>query len=595
MKAQLLLFIAVVTCSTFSIAQTIPGKGYPVKISLENGRVREQVFFNQQSQKVIQVCNLTVGETYAVWAVPFQGCPVSVTTADGALSGTTFEFTAFSECMEFIMCRDQENAACSEGAYFSMGCRSCEKKGGFHEKMAGLAVAGGISGESLIKDVFIGGDCFDITNVTEIGSSDGKGTFASGSSSIGLEQGVILESGSIYNAPGPNNSNSAGNAMTGGGSDPDLTILTGGALFDIVGIEFDFQPTLNMINFEYAFASEEYCEWVGSQFNDVFGFFISGPGISGPFSNNGANIAILPGGTYVAINTVNHISNTGYFVPNQANCNGQTNMTDIQFDGYTTVLSAVANVIPCETYHIRLLVSDVGDGIYDSAVFLKANSFNAGGTASGEIIVPSTGSNFVYENCDDGFIVFTRVGGNLSLPFVVNYNVLPGSTATPGLDYAPLPGSVVIPAGQTQVIVPIDVYSDFLIEGTETILIGLDNSCQCSSLEMTFEIQDTPPLDVLLPNEDLCAGIPVVLEPTISGGVLPVSYQWNTGANTPFLIAAPATNTTYSVTVTDQCGSTDVATSNITVTQIPTAILSGSGFLCSNSPSSINLSVNFTG
>jgi large repetitive protein len=595
MKAQLLILLAAITFSAISTAQVPAGKGYPLKISLENDRVREQVFFNQNGQKVIQVCNLKEGQTYAVWAVPAEDCPVSVSTADGSLSGATFEFTASGECMEFVMGKDLKSADCSGGAYFSMGCRSCEKKGGFQEKMAALAVAGGMSGSSLIKDVFIGGDCFDITNVTEIGSGDGKGTFASGTSSIGLEQGVILETGSIYNAPGPNNSNGAGNVLTGGGSDPDLSLLTNGALFDIVGIEFDFQPTLNMINFEFAFASEEYCEWVGSQFNDVFGFFISGPGISGPFSNNGANIAVLPGGTYVAINTVNHLSNTGYFVPNQTNCNAQTNMTDIQFDGYTTVLSAVANVIPCETYHIRLLISDVGDGIFDSAVFLKANSFNAGGTATGEIIIPSTGSNFVYENCDDGFIVFTRVGGDLSQPFVIPINVLPSSTATPGLDYAPLPGSVVIPAGQTQIILPIDVYSDFLIEGTETIVIGLENSCQCSSLEMIFEIQDTPPLDAELSDEDLCAGIPVVLEPTVSGGVFPFSYQWSTGDVTPFLIAAPGANTTYSVTVTDQCGTTATATSNITVNQIPTAILSGSGFLCSNSSSSIDLSVAFTG
>ncbi|MFQ5447775.1 MAG: hypothetical protein ACE5FF_12650, partial [Saprospiraceae bacterium] len=200
------------------------------------------------------------------------------------------------------------------------------------------------------------------------------------------------------------------------------------------------------------------------------------------------------------------------------------------------------------------------------------------------------------ESCDDGFIIFTRVGGDLTQPYVVDINVLPSSTATPGLDYAPLPGSVVIPAGQTSVTLPIDVFSDLLIEGTETIVIGLENSCQCSSLEMTFEIQDTPPLDALLSNEDLCAGIPVVLEPTVSGGVFPFSYQWNTGDITPFIIAAPSANTTYSVTVTDQCGTTAVATSNVTVTQIPTATLSGSGFLCSSdSSSSVDLTIDFTG
>ena len=275
--------------------------------------------------------------------------------------------------------------------------------------MAVLAVDNNYTIEQLITDVFIGGGCFDIENVQLIGNAAGVGHFSAGTASVGMENGVILASGNITNAPGPNNSGSAGNALAGADGDPDLASLGAGTIFDACGIEFDFTPTVETINFSYAFASEEYCEYVGSTFNDVFGFFISGPGISGPFTSGAENIALVPGtGDYVAINTVNHNLNTAYFNGNHANCNGIiTNPNDIEYDGYTTVLTATANVIPCETYHIRLVVSDVGDQIFDSAVFLGANSFEAGGEASVDVVIPGVEVGTVaYEGCADGFFSF---------------------------------------------------------------------------------------------------------------------------------------------------------------------------------------------
>ena len=62
--------------------------------------------------------------------------------------------------------------------------------------------------------------------------------------------------------------------------------------FDASILEFDFITFSDTILFSYVFASEEYKEFVNANFNDAFGFFISGPGISGPFSNNSMNIAI---------------------------------------------------------------------------------------------------------------------------------------------------------------------------------------------------------------------------------------------------------------------------------------------------------------
>lgn len=146
------------------------------------------------------------------------------------------------------------------------------------------------------------------------------------------------------------------------------------------------------LNFEYAwfqfvFGSEEYPEYV-NQFNDVFGFFINGPGINGPHSNNSKNIALIPGtNTPVSINNVNEGNNSEYFVVND--------LDFIQYDGFTTVFTAESEVQPMQTYHIKLAIGDGVDHFYDSGVLLQASSFCSGPqTGVGRIDQQPSGENF---------------------------------------------------------------------------------------------------------------------------------------------------------------------------------------------------------
>ena len=76
----------------------------------------------------------------------------------------------------------------------------------------------------------------------------------------------------------------------GGGGDPDLEDLTTSTTFDtLYHREFDVLVNSDSLQFDYVFGSEEYTTYVNSSFNDVFGLFISGPGIVGL-----QNLALIP-------------------------------------------------------------------------------------------------------------------------------------------------------------------------------------------------------------------------------------------------------------------------------------------------------------
>ena len=169
----------------------------------------------------------------------------------------------------------------------------------------GIQTENDLGVEDLIKNVFIKGNCRNATNITSIGNKDlSIGQFTSGISSIALREGIILSSGDISLAEGPNNDNESGRSFGMESNDPDLRRLATSTLYDVTGIEFDFVPIDNRVTFRYVFASEEYCEFVTTSFNDVFGFFVSGPGINGNFSNGGINLATLdPNNEPVSINT----------------------------------------------------------------------------------------------------------------------------------------------------------------------------------------------------------------------------------------------------------------------------------------------------
>jgi len=523
----------------------------------------------------IQICGLELGNSYKLIAVPMaygQTADFEIAPAPALSKGTSsfafvrekknaVSFAAPGTCVEIQFKTSSTEQGEEVPMYLSIKCESCpEAKSwlqnvGAQADQAVLQVQGGFSAEELVKDVLVGGGCFQISNVSYSGQGEQIGTFSNGSSNIGFSNGLIMATGGIIVAPGPNILDGASAGYGNGTPDADLATLATSTLFDMANIEFDFVPTENQVIFEFVFASEEYCEYVNTQFNDVFGFFISGPGISGT-----KNIALIPStNTPVSINTVNHLVNSGLYTHNTSllgeNCNIQPAfgpaVLELQYDGFTKKLIAVADVVPCQTYHIKLKIADVGDGVWDSAVFFRANSFDAGGTVLASPAYPG-GSNSSYESCDAGSIRFKRSGGsNINLPQPISFTV--GGSATPGVDYVPINTTVVIPAGQSEILVPITVLPDPISEGQENILLSLSNSCSCSQSTVEFLINDLPSFGLdLLGNQTICEGESITLNPSLSGGVLPITYLWSTGETTSSILLTNSGN--YALTVSDGCG-----------------------------------------
>lgn len=372
----------------------------------------------------------------------------------------------------------------------------------------------------LIEDVLLG-EGVEILNIQYDGPTQAVGYFNDGTDAVGFEEGIVLTTGFAVSEGSSSGiveegliEASANNNSTA--TDPDIDFLAEGEpVFNLAKYTITFVPSSDRMSFRYVFASEEYPEFACTDYNDFFGFFISGPGINGTFANNAENIALIPGTNLpVRINNI-HPQN-----PTNPSCtpefenlfNDNNGSTDFPvYDGYLDIFIAEAEVVPCETYTIKLVIADIGDAQRDSGVFFEAKSFNSQGF---EVIAESQSIDAsLVEGCTEGSFLI-QIDEPATSDITLDYQMV--GEALNGIDYEEIAGNIVIPAGQTSVTVPVIPLTDSNTEGTESI--GFDIQINDCTRDTFYLYLRDPTLEMPDLGDDLsgCAGESYTLDGTIN-------------------------------------------------------------------------------
>lgn len=253
-------------------------------------------------------------------------------------------------------------------------------------------------------------------------------TFSNGlaGANLGTNTGVYFSTGNVNLELSRRNSSTRSSASANLDlyNDVDLVTLDGNAIYD--PLIYTFNITLGSGNtalrVEYQFGSEEYPDYVGSIYNDAFGFFVTGPGISGV-----ANLAKLPSNNAdITVNNVNYgvegIFGTGLADLTQSAFylrNGHTNVVSgttlipnpdpqpgpfpyfVEFNGLTSLITFdLVGLTPGATYTFKIAIADTGDQDLDSGVFIKKISgINGADVAVSKTVnnnTPVVGSNVVF-------------------------------------------------------------------------------------------------------------------------------------------------------------------------------------------------------
>lgn len=220
----------------------------------------------------------------------------------------------------------------------------------------------GNNATELVQKILAQDNDIQILDVRYKGSSDAAATFNDGT--IGFNDGIVLSTGKASSVSGTNTGFDASNDN---GQDGDSTLdeLAGTTTKDAAVLEFDFVPSKEKVGFRYVFSSDEYETDI--DYNDVFAFYL-----------NDENIALLPDGQEVSIKTVNKNQNNDLYRSNNPNPRiNKDTIYQTKMDGLTSPLIAQADVVPGQTYTIRLAIADAADSQLDSNVFIQAGTFSA--------------------------------------------------------------------------------------------------------------------------------------------------------------------------------------------------------------------------
>ena len=433
-----------------------------------------------------------------------------------------------------------------------------------------------------------------VSNVVMTNNSANQiGIFDGQNSNIGFNSGVVMAAGPVNGLIG--NAGMADAGQPGNGqTDADLLTIAQSvtsnpsaglinSVNDVISLEFDFVPSSNVASFNFVFSSDEYTAWINSTFNDVFAFFVSGPGITGPFNappgfpGGAQNVALVPGtNTPITISTIYPAG-----VPGEppAGLNPQLYVSNAggtthTHNGFTVPIPIELNVQCGETYHFRFAIGDGSDTYLNTAVFLEAGSFVS--DAVDVTVATVSGDSTIVEGCTDANFIFTRPEGETGDTLIINYEI--GGVAIEGTDYNELQDTVVFLPGEDSVVINLSPIQDGLDEGFEsvTITVELVNICGDTIISSgIIYIGDGPIInidesDTLL----VCGNESVTVGASASGGYAPYTYEWTdtlgnifgSGDSLDLGITENGSIDVY-VTATDNCDFSNVDTLTLTLNQ----------------------------
>ena len=444
--------------------------------------------------------------------------------------------------------------------------------------------------EEYVNEILLG-EGVEAFNITYTGGASQLGYMTDGEDVFTIGSGLVLSSDAAVNIACE--FGTCGDCLGTAFNDPDLLDIANSvpplinqnfsvsSVNDGCVLEFDFTASGDSISFNYVFGSDEYEAWINTQYNDVFAFFLSGPGIVGEyaspagFPDGAVNIAGVPDADPplpITISSVNSGTNSQYYVNNQSE-NG------ICILGYTQTFTAEAAVQCGETYHIKLAIADGSDTALESIVVLEegsfaSNSFDLVATASISGNQIFGGDTTVVESCNDAVFIVNRPLADTE----DTLEVVISGTATNGVDYETIDPEVIMEVGEFSYEIPLNVIPDAEVEGPETVTIEYTyvNLCGDTVLRSaTLIIQDFEPTQLQYENPvGICNG-EAILEVETIGGYGPFDFLWSTGATDTLAVNVIETNDpgAAQITVTDVCGNEQTAT--ITYTMPPELIIYG--------------------
>lgn len=503
--------------------------------------------------------------------------------------------------------------------------------------------------EQLVKDILInGGTTCTTANVTNVTVSPNHlvtntnrfwGYFHKGTTNFPFEDGIVLTTG--YAKDAGNTAIGQLSSTVGSGSDADLVTATNPpyALQDAVALEFDFVPNSNQVKFNYIFASEEYSSnFPCSGYSDAFALLLKKVG-----DPTYTNLAVLPGGAGpVSVTNIVPAGNGFSCGPINAQYFGSMNTSNIEtnYNARTVPLTAVADVIPGETYHFKMVLADARDPGYDSAVFLEGGSFDVGIKIVDEngVQLPDTINmcdntpqtlkaqaatipGMTYQWFKDGVAIpgattvtyVTNQPGVYEVQVMIPGNQCPGSAiitivggtsptvhdavlklcSTPTLttfnleDAKPListtPGAVfrfytTLAAAQAQNNTNITGLTSYNGTDGQVLYVNVSNGAFCSRIAtLTLKKEETPTAQLTAPRLKICLGESLII--TAAGGV---TYQWSDTSTTAGVrTVSPTQTTTYTVYAIGAQGCKSLQSAKITVEVVPAIVsdLKG-GFIC---------------